>query len=111
MDKCSSFFFDYFYNKKLMMAKKIVRLTESDLTRIVKRVINEEDEMEGKGMSVTIKDVFEEVVNALDELGGYDDSMKGKAMKLAKKIMSNFQDDLAYISENHEDELYDILGE
>ena len=104
--------------------KKIVRLTESDLTRIVKRVINEEDEMEGKGMSVTIKDVFEEVVNALDELGGYDDSMKGKAMKLAKKIMSNFQDDLAYISENpnfqddlayisdnHEDELYDILGE
>ena len=32
-------------------------------------------------------------------------------MKLAKKIMSNFQDDLAYISDNHEDEVYDILGE
>ncbi len=91
--------------------KRIAKLTERDLTRIVKRVIKEEDEMEGKGMSITIRDVFEEVVNALDELGGYDESMKGEAMKLAKKIMYNFQDDLAYISENYEEDLYDILGE
>jgi hypothetical protein len=94
--------------------KKINRLTERDLTRIVKRVIKEEEDdnkKESKGMSITIKDVFDEVVNALKELGDYDDSMKGKAMKLAKKIMSNFKDDLAYISDNHEDELYDILGE
>ena len=34
-----------------------------------------------------------------------------EAMKLAKKIMSNFKDDLAYISDNHKDELYDILGD
>jgi hypothetical protein len=91
--------------------KKIVKLTESDLSRIVRRVINEEDKKEDKGMSVSLKDVFDEVVNALNELGDYDDSMKSKAMKLAKKIMSNFKDDLNYITDNHEDELYDILGE
>jgi predicted nucleic acid-binding protein len=89
------------------------RLTESDLSRIVKRVINEdkEEEMEGRSMSITIKDVFDEVVNALDELGGYDDSMKGEAMRLAEDIMYRMQDDLAYISENYEEQLYEILGE
>lgn len=91
--------------------KKIVKLTESDLSRIVRRVIKEEDEKESKGTSITLKDIFDEVVDALNELGDYDDSMKSKAMKLAKKIMSNFKDDLAYISDNHKDELYDILGE
>ena len=90
---------------------KRIKLTERDLSRIVRRVINEEDKKEDKGTSISLKDVFDEVVSALNELGEYDESMKGKAMKLAKKIMSNFRDDLAYISDNHEDELYDILGE
>lgn len=95
--------------------RKTIKLTEGDLSRIVKRVINEEDKKEdkmgGRGMSITIEDIFEEVVDDLKKLGDYDDSMKSKAMKLAKKIMSGFKDDLAYISDNHEDELYDILGE
>jgi len=94
--------------------KKINRLTERDLTRIVKRVIKEEEDdnkKESKGMSITIKDVFDEVVNALKELGDYDDSMKGKAMKLAKDIIYKMQDDLAYISEEYEEQLYEILGE
>jgi hypothetical protein len=94
--------------------KKIIKLTESDLTRIVKRVVieqNEEDRMEGEGMSITVKDIFEEVKDALDEMGGYRDSMKTEAMKLARNIMSNMQDDLAYITENYEDQLYDIRGD
>jgi hypothetical protein len=32
-------------------------------------------------------------------------------MNLAKMIMSNMQDDLAYVTENYEDQLYDILGD
>ena len=94
--------------------KKTVRLTESDLTRIVKRVVieqNEEDRMEGEGMSITVKDIFESVIDALDQMGGYRDSMKTEAMKLARNIMSIMQDNLDYITDNYEEQLYDILGE
>lgn len=92
--------------------KKIVKLTESDLSRIVKRVIKEEDEMENMGMSITLDDVFNEVRNALHDLGMYDDASMGKkAMALAKQIMSNMRDDLAYVTENYEGELYDIIGD
>ena len=95
--------------------KKIIKLTESDLTRIVRRVINEnkeEDEMGGMRMSITVKDIFEAVIDALHDLGTYDDASMGeKAMNLAKMIMSNMQDDLAYVTENYEDQLYDILGD
>ncbi len=90
------------------------RLNEKDLSRIVRRVINEdkeEKEMEDKGMSLTVKDIFEEVVNALNELGEYDDSMESEAMRLAEDIMYRMQDELVYISENYENELYEILGE
>ena len=92
--------------------KKIVKLTESDLSRIVKRVIKEEDEMEGMGMSITVRDIFDEVRNALHDLGGYDDATMGKkAMNLAKMIMRNMQYDLVYVTENYEDQLYEILGD
>ena len=92
--------------------KKIVKLTESDLSRIVNRGIKEEDEMEGMGMSITLDDVFDEVRNALHDLGMYDDASMGKkAMALAKQIMSNMRDDLAYVTENYEDQLYDIIGD
>jgi hypothetical protein len=62
-------------------------------------------------MSLTVKDIFEEVVNALNELGEYDDSMESEAMRLAEDIMYRMQDELVYISENYENELYEILGE
>ena len=90
------------------------RLTESDLSRIVRRVIKEdkeEKEMEDRGMSLTVKDIFEGVVNALNEVGEYDDSMEREAMRLAEDIMYRMQDELAYISENYENELYEILGD
>jgi hypothetical protein len=90
------------------------RLNERDLSRIVRRVINEdkeEKEMEDRGMSLTVKDIFEGVVNALNEVGEYDDSMEREAMRLAEDIMYRMQDELAYISENYENELYEILGD
>jgi hypothetical protein len=94
--------------------KKVARLNERDLSRIVRRVINEdkeEKEMEDRGMSLTVKDIFEGVVNALNEVGEYDDSMESEAMRLAEDIMYRMQDDLAYISENYEEQLYEILGD
>ena len=99
---------------KSKIMKKTVRLTESDLSRIVKRVVieqNEEDRMEGEGMSITIKDIFEEVRDALDKMGGYRDSMKTEAMQLARNIMSSMQDDLAYVIDNYEEDLDEILGD
>ena len=92
--------------------KKIIKLTESDLSRIVKRVIKEEDEMENMGMSITLDDVFKGVRNALHDLGMYDDASMGeKAMDLAREIMGRMMEDIEYISENYEDQLYDIIGD
>ena len=92
--------------------RKTIRLTEGDLSRIVKRIVKESDnEMGGRNMSITVRDIFEEVRDALDKMGGYRDSMKTEAMQLARNIMSNMQDDLAYITENYEDQLYDIRGD
>jgi hypothetical protein len=62
-------------------------------------------------MSITVKDIFEAVIDALDQMGGYQDSMKTEAMQLARNIMSSMQDNLDYITDNYEEQLYDILGE
>ena len=92
--------------------RKTIKLTEGDLSRIVKRVVKESDnEMGGRNMSITIKDIFEEVRDALDKMGGYRDSMKTEAMQLARNIMASMQDDLAYVTENYEEELDEILGD
>ena len=94
--------------------RKTIKLTEGDLSRIVRRVIkedNEEDKIGGMGMSITVKDIFEAVRDALDQMGGYQDSMKTEAMQLARNIMSSMQDNLDYITDNYEEQLYDILGE
>jgi hypothetical protein len=94
--------------------KRTIKLTESDLSRIVKRVIKEEDEMEDMGISIKLGDVFDQVMESLDDMGGYDDSMEKAAMDLAKDIMSNFQYDLPvvlanYIADNYEGYLHEIL--
>jgi len=93
------------------------RLTERDLSRIVKRVIKEEDEKEGMGISITLDDIFREVTDILNDFGGYDESMREEAMDLSKDIMYRLQRfDLLgilanYITENYEDYLYEILGD
>ena len=51
------------------MAKRVIRLTESDLMRIVKRVIKEEDDMEGMGILYDIDDEVAELPN--DEVEDY----------------------------------------
>lgn len=92
--------------------RKTIRLTEGDLSRIVKRIVKESDnEMGGRNMSITVRDIFEEVRDALDKMGGYRDSMKTEAMQLAINIMSSMQDDLAYVIDNYEEDLDEILGD
>ena len=42
----------------------------------------------------------------------YDDASMGeKAMDLAREIMGRMMEDIEYISENYEGELYEILGD
>ena len=94
--------------------RKTIKLTEGDLSRIVKRIVieqNEEDRMGGRNMSITVRDIFDEVRDALDKMGGYRDSMKTEAMQLAINIMSSMQDDLAYVIDNYEEDLDEILGD
>ncbi len=68
------------------------------------------------GISITLDDVFKEVRESLDDLGGYDESMREKAMDLSKEIMGRLENDLSmvlvnYITEDYEDYLYEILGD
>ena len=90
--------------------KKIVRLTEIDLTRIVKRVINEDERKDGRSISIALKDVFGAVKAALADLGGYDDSMESQAMDLATDILFRMSNELYYISEKYRDELNRIIN-
>ena len=97
--------------------KKVIRLTELDLKRIVKRVIKEDDdEMGGSSITITVQDIFREVKDVLDDFGGYDESMKEQAMDLSKEILGRLKRFdlpellLNYITENYEESLYDILG-
>jgi hypothetical protein len=99
--------------------KKTIRLTESDLKRIVKRIIKEDGEVEEgqSGISITVQDIFREVTDILNDFGGYDESMREEAMDLSKDIMDRLQRfDLLgilanYITENYEESIYDILGD
>ena len=90
--------------------KRTIRLTESDLTRIVKRVINEDERKDGRSISIALRDVFGAVKAALADLGGYDDSMESQAMDLATDILFRMSNELYYISEKYRDDLHRIIN-
>lgn len=96
--------------------KKVVRLTESDLKRIVKRVIKEDDdEMGGSGITITVQDIFREVKDVLNDFGGYDESMRDMAMDLSEEILGRLENDLSellvnYITDYYGSSIQDILG-
>ena len=94
--------------------KKIIKLTESDLTRIVKRTIKEQDEMEDMSISITERDVFNQVKEVLDDMGGYNVDMEEEIMGLSKEIMNDLRGDLSmvlanYITENYDGFLHNLL--
>lgn len=98
--------------------KKIIKLTESDLSRIVKQTIKEQDEMEDMGIRITEKDIFNQVMEILDYMddynGSYNDDMREKVMDFTKEIMIDLRNDLSmvlenYITKNYDGYLHDIL--
>jgi hypothetical protein len=94
--------------------KKIIKLTESDLTRIVKRTIKEQDEMEDMSISITERDIFNQVTEVLDDMGGYNVDMEEEIMGLSKEIMNDLRGDLSmvlanYITENYDGFLHNLL--
>ena len=96
--------------------KKVIRLTESDLKRIVKRVIKEDDdEMGDSSITITVQDIFREVKDVLNDYDGYDESMRDMAMDLSEEILGRLQNDLSeilanYITDYYGADIQDILG-
>ena len=96
--------------------KKVIRLTETDLTRIVKRVIKEDDdEMGDSSITITVQDIFREVKDVLNDYDGYDESMRDMAMDLSEEILGRLQNDLSeilanYITDYYGADIQDILG-
>jgi hypothetical protein len=96
--------------------KKVIRLTESDLTRIVKRVIKEDDdEMGDSSITITVQDIFREVKDVLNDYDGYDESMRDMAMDLSEEILGRLQNDLSeilanYITDYYGADIQDIFG-
>ena len=84
------------------------------MARIVKRTIKEQDEMEDMGISITEKDIFDQVKEILDDMSGYDVDMREEIMGLSKDIMNDLRGDLSmvlanYITENYDGYLHSLL--
>jgi hypothetical protein len=94
--------------------KRTIKLTESDLARIVKQTIKEQDEMEDMSISITERDIFNQVTEILDDMGGYNVDMEEEIMGLSKEIMNDLRGDLSmvlanYITENYDGFLHNLL--
>ena len=63
---------------------------------------------------ITIDIIKESIIEVMmdhnDEVDVNDPKFADSINRLAEKIMSNFQDELAYISENYEGEIEEILS-
>jgi len=85
--------------------KKIVKLTETDLTKLVKRTINEMDDMENEGMS------FEEYRDTLEDMMGefYDDfdSMSNDYLVGTSEMYEDIEDNESL----DKDDKYELLDQ
>ena len=100
--------------------KKIVKLTESDLTKLVKRTINEMDDMEDESMSFeeyrdTLEDMMGEFYDAFDLISDdylvetsemYEDIEDNESLDKDDKYelldqIQEFQDDLGSLLEKY----------
>jgi hypothetical protein len=93
--------------------KKVIRLTENDLTRIVKRVIKEhnqdsnkkkkgikeQQEFEGSKRSIMFNDVYTAIEDALESNDIDPELYDDEIFKVANRIMDGFESELAYIDE------------
>lgn len=100
------------------MKKRIVKLTESDLEKLVQKILKEDDDVTtGKNPfkstgdeTITLDFIKEYIIEAIeyhDE--GYDESMAEGVDALSRMIMGNIKDDISYVSENYEGEIDAIV--
>jgi hypothetical protein len=64
------FLFGNIFINKIKIMRKVVRLTESDLVRIVKRVINEQDENECESLVEGMRYVFKDFMGYVKNSDG-----------------------------------------
>lgn len=83
--------------------KKIVRLTESDLTRIVRKTVKESQDMSmGNqwGKSISIEDIVSSIESELSQHDIDPGWYENEIYSAAEKIMEEFNYTLHYIDEN-----------
>ena len=94
--------------------KKVIRLTESDLTRIVKRVINEGYSLNFKRRFKLINDVILELIDSAkdevdeDDFNDYYDYLENVVYWVVQELQSMYgdKDDFWY---DYEDEIIEYI--
>jgi hypothetical protein len=94
--------------------KKIIKLTESDLTRIIKRVINEGYSLNFKRRFKLINDVILELIDSAkdevdeDDFNGYYDYLENVVYWVVQELQSMYgdKDDFWY---DYEDEIIEYI--
>ena len=88
--------------------RRTVRLSESDLERITKRIISENRNRE----TISLHDIQSAIVDSLRGRGHRNlRSVKKKIKTLSMNILEEFNDKLSYLEDNYEDELEDIIND
>ena len=77
------------------MAKRIMRLTESDLVRLVKRVIKEQYDDNDFEFNSNIRDDKGDLEH---EHSGFKVMLKGKSSKQVQRLLSNLSENLHYLA-------------
>jgi hypothetical protein len=84
--------------------KKIVKLTETDLTRLVKRTINEMDDMDE---TMSFEEYYDTISDLMGEFFDDFDSMSGRYLDAAYEMYDNVND-----NENLDrDDKYELLDQ
>jgi hypothetical protein len=77
------------------MAKRIMRLTESDLVRLVKKVVKEQYDDRDLRFNTTIRDDSGDLEH---EHRDYMIMLKGKSSKQVQRVLSNLSENLGFLS-------------
>jgi len=100
------------------MNNRVVRLNESDLEKLVQKILKEEDGVNtGKNPfkstgdeTITLDFIKEHIIEAIDSYGEeYDESMEEGVDALSRMMMGDIKDRIYYVSENYEGEIEAIV--
>ena len=77
------------------MLKKIVRLTESDLVRLVKKVVKEQYNDNDFEFNTTVRNRHGDLEHEHTDFSGM---LKGKSSRQVKRVLSNLTENIKYLS-------------